>query len=184
MSVKTKTLLTLILTSVFSALSFVLTMFNIPLPIGGMIHLGNFVCILAGLLFGPVVGGISGSLGMGLYDIVMGYNPTSYIRTFICKFVMGFVAGLIYHNYKNNKVVIKTLVSVVIAVILNIGLEFGLRTLLVGIVTNYETSFATAIAKTPSSLITGIVTIIAIMIINPPLQIAIRNHKKIKEVAK
>lgn len=93
---KKKSLYILTLTAVFSALSFVGTFINIPMPSGGMVHLGNFVMILAGLLCGGLVGGLSGSLGMGLYDIFAGYNPSTYIRSFILKFLIGFIVGELF----------------------------------------------------------------------------------------
>ena len=67
------------------------------IPLGtSKVHLGNFVCILAGLLCGGLVGGISGSLGMGLNDLLSGYGPDTYIRSFIVKFLLGFIAGALF----------------------------------------------------------------------------------------
>lgn len=90
-----KILLKLIYISMFSALSFIGTMIFIPFG-ASKIHLGNLVCILAGLLCGGWIGGLSGSIGMGLNDIVMGYGPETYVRTFILKFLMGFIAGSLF----------------------------------------------------------------------------------------
>lgn len=88
-------LLKLIYIAIFTALSFIGTMIFIPFG-PSKIHLGNFICILAGLLCGGLIGGLSGSLGMGLNDIVMGYGPETYIRTFLLKFLMGFLVGTIF----------------------------------------------------------------------------------------
>ncbi len=90
-----KILLKLIYIAMFSALSFIGTMIFIPFG-ASKIHLGNLVCILAGLLCGGLIGGLSGSIGMGLNDIVMGYGPETYLRTFILKFLMGFIVGLLF----------------------------------------------------------------------------------------
>lgn len=35
----------MIICAIFAALAFVGTMVQIPLPSGGMVHLGNFVCV-------------------------------------------------------------------------------------------------------------------------------------------
>src|SRR5574344_258773 len=76
----------------------------ISLPTGAKIHLGNFVCIMASLLCGGLVGGITGSLGMGLNDIASGYAWTTTLRTFILKFIMGLVIGLIFtYIFKKKK---------------------------------------------------------------------------------
>lgn len=90
-----KTIYYIILTAMFTALTFVGTYVSIPLGIS-KIHLGNFVCIIAGLLCGGLIGGISGALGMGLNDILSSYGPDTIIRTFIVKFIVGFVAGVLF----------------------------------------------------------------------------------------
>ncbi len=87
----------MVLIAVFSALAYVGTTINIPLPAGGKIHLGNFVCILSSLLCGGVVGGISGSLGMGLNDLVFYSSyPATIIRTFIIKLILGLTVGFLF----------------------------------------------------------------------------------------
>lgn len=94
-----KIILKICLIGVFSALSFVGTMIKIPIPspIGEpMIHLGNLVVVLSALLFGGIIGGLSGSIGMGFYDIYHGYDPVSIIRTIILKFIMGLIVGFVY----------------------------------------------------------------------------------------
>jgi len=87
------------ITALFSALCFVGTMIHIPMPSGGMVHLGNFVMILAGLLCGGLVGGVSGSLGMGLYDVFTGYPPSTYLRSFLLKFLIGFLVGTLFRLF-------------------------------------------------------------------------------------
>ncbi len=86
----------MIYTALFTALTFAATYIKINFSIGGMIHLGNFVAILAALLFGGKIGGISGSLGMGLYDIINGYPYTTFIRTFIVKFCFCYIIGCLF----------------------------------------------------------------------------------------
>ena len=90
-----KVLYNMVIIALFTALTFVGTYVQIPLGTS-KVHLGNFVCILAGLLCGGLVGGISGSLGMGLNDLLSGYGPDTYIRSFIVKFLLGFIAGALF----------------------------------------------------------------------------------------
>ncbi len=87
-----KTLLYAIDIALFTALSFGATYIAIPFGVS-KIHLGNFVCLLASLLLGPWIGGISGGLGMMLNDIACNYDWTTFVRTFVLKFLMGVVAG-------------------------------------------------------------------------------------------
>lgn len=88
----------LIVTALFAALCYVsLDFFRIPIPspVGApFIHMGNMFVILAALLFTGVTGGVAGSIGMGLWDVIHGYAATSYV-TFILKFGIGFFTGLV-----------------------------------------------------------------------------------------
>ena len=98
MSKSKKILYNMVLIALFSALSFVGT--YIAIPIGtSKVHLGNFVCILAGLLCGGLIGGLSGSLGMGLNDLLSGYGVDTCIRTLIVKFILGLFAGLLFRYF-------------------------------------------------------------------------------------
>lgn len=93
-----RNLRTIIVIGLFAALCYVaLDFFRIPIPspVGKpFIHMGNMFVILAALLFNGVTGGLSGSIGMGLWDIIHGYADTCYV-TFILKFGIGFFTGLI-----------------------------------------------------------------------------------------
>lgn len=98
-----KTIYIIILTALFSALCYVATSISIPLGLS-KVHLGNFMCILAGLLCGPLVGGFSGAIGLGLNDLTHSYGPDTIIRTIIVKFILGCLSGLLlrYFLKKNN----------------------------------------------------------------------------------
>lgn len=78
-----------------SALVFVFSWVQIPLGDVARIHLGNVFCALAGLLFGPLTGGLASGFGSMLFDFTNPlYIAESWI-TFITKFFIGFLAGLI-----------------------------------------------------------------------------------------
>ncbi|MEG2987832.1 MAG: ECF transporter S component [Oscillospiraceae bacterium] len=67
-----------------------------PIPIGGTprFTLANIMCVLSGLILGPV-GGVASGLGSALYDLTFpAYAPECWI-TFINKGVMGLVTGLV-----------------------------------------------------------------------------------------
>ncbi len=86
---------TIVLIGLFSAICYVALYIRIPIPspVGNpFLHMGNMFVILAALLFNGVIGGISGSLGMGLFDIFNGYEIYAP-KTLILKFGIGFITG-------------------------------------------------------------------------------------------
>ena len=89
-------LLKIIYCALFAALSFAATNIRIPLPSGGMIHLGNFVCVIAALLCGPIIGGLSGGIGCGLFDLIMYSSVDGMIKYFILKLIMGLIVGYLF----------------------------------------------------------------------------------------
>ena len=85
---------------IMAALVFVTTkFFRIPIPVGvggkTQVHLGNSMCILAGLLFGGLPGGLAAGVGTALVDLMDPLWAPEFWISFINKFVMGFVAGVI-----------------------------------------------------------------------------------------
>ena len=69
--------------------------YPIPTPIGPtQLHLGNVMCLLSGMLFGPIPGGLAAGFGSFFFDLFSEYAAEAPI-TFINKFMMGFVAGYI-----------------------------------------------------------------------------------------
>lgn len=99
-------ILRICLIGIFSALSFIGTTIKVPIPapLGDtIVHLGNLVVVIASLLFGGITGGLSGSIGMGLYDIYHGYDIWSITRTLILKLVMGLIVGILYQLMMKKK---------------------------------------------------------------------------------
>ncbi len=91
------------LTAMFAALSYVsFTYLKIPIPTlsGDMtaLHIGNAFCVLAALVLGGVYGGVAGSLGMTIADLMDPVYITSAPKTFILKFCIGLIAGLVAHK--------------------------------------------------------------------------------------
>jgi uncharacterized membrane protein len=71
----------------------------VSIPTGySRLHAANAVCILAGMLFGGVKGGIIAGLGSALFDLTFpAYAPEFWI-TFINKGAMALAAGLIVND--------------------------------------------------------------------------------------
>jgi len=89
------------ITSIFAALTCILTIvISIPVPAtGGYINIGDVGVILTAMIFGPILGSISGGVGSALADIFLGY-PIWAPATFIVKGLEGFVVGLISNPRK------------------------------------------------------------------------------------
>jgi uncharacterized membrane protein len=68
------------------------------------VHFGNLIVVLAALLVGGWQGGLAGSIGMGLYDILNGHADSSP-KTFILKFLIGlytllFICSVVLSSYR------------------------------------------------------------------------------------
>lgn len=86
-----------IIIAMFTALCCAATFVQIRMPAGDFVHLGNFVMIVSALLLGGIAGGVVGSMGMGIYDLIFySSKPTTIARTFILKFIIGFLVGFIF----------------------------------------------------------------------------------------
>lgn len=66
-----------------------------PVPVGGVpsFTLANIVCVLSGLLLGPV-GGLASGLGSALYDLTNPLWASEAWITFLTKGIMGLMAGV------------------------------------------------------------------------------------------
>lgn len=82
--------------AVMAAIICVITLFRIPLG-QSKVHFANAMCLLAGLLLGPVTGGLSAGLGSALYDVLFGgYDFLNAAITFVSKFAMAWVTAMLY----------------------------------------------------------------------------------------
>lgn len=90
---------TLAIASIFAALCYVgCTYLKIPIPGStSFFHFGNTFCVLGALFLGGFWGGMAGSVGMTLSDLLNGYIDSAP-RTFILKLCIGLIAGLVAHK--------------------------------------------------------------------------------------
>lgn len=118
----------LIIIAMLTATCCAATFVQIKMPTGDMVHLGNFVMIMAALLLGGIEGGIVGSFGMGLYDLIYYSNkPSTIIRTFVLKFLIGFIVGYVFRLIIKRKVdTTKLLYGATAFFLLLFGLSLGL----------------------------------------------------------
>ena len=95
-SAHSRALMRVIAVGLMAALVYAGNYLQIKIPNGVLItriHFGNSMCLLAGLLFGPVIGGLSSGIGAAMYDLFDPVYIVSAPYTFISKFAMGFAAG-------------------------------------------------------------------------------------------
>ncbi|MCI9184370.1 MAG: ECF transporter S component [Lachnospiraceae bacterium] len=93
----------IVLTALMAALCYVAFAFlKIPIPTFGgdyvALHIGNAFCVLAALLLGGGYGGLAGSLGMTIADLLDPVYITSAPKTFVLKFCIGFISGFVAHK--------------------------------------------------------------------------------------
>lgn len=90
------------LLSLMAALCYIgFTFFKIDIPLGNQttaIHFGNTFCVLAALMLGGVEGGLAGSIGMGIGDLLNPLYLPYFPKTFVLKLGIGCVAGLVAHK--------------------------------------------------------------------------------------
>lgn len=89
----------LAMASVFAALCYVgCTYLKIPIPGStSFFHFGNAFCVLGALFLGGFWGGMAGSVGMTLSDLLNGYVDSAP-RTFVLKLCIGLITGLVAHR--------------------------------------------------------------------------------------
>lgn len=141
--------------------------YPIPTPIGNtMIHLGNVMCLLGGILFGGLPGGLAAGIGSFFFDLFSEYAAEAPI-TFLTKFCMGFVAGIIACP-KNGvctraRRIIGAVAGSVTYVILYIGKTIISQYFILHV--EWQTVYAGAVIKGTTSLINGLIAVVVSLIL-------------------
>lgn len=102
-----------ILIGLFAALVFTSTMLRVELPLTyTMVHCGNIVCIVCGVLLEPLYAGLAAGLGSFLFDLSNPLFIASAPFSFIFKFLLAFISSKIY---RLKKIKIKFFPKVILA---------------------------------------------------------------------
>lgn len=75
---------------------------QVPIPTAidnTRLHMGNVMCLLAGMLLGPVQGGLAAGIGSLFFDLTNPAYIASAPFTFVFKFVMAWICGKITFGY-------------------------------------------------------------------------------------
>ena len=143
-------------------------------------HVGNAVCVLCGLLLGPVAGFFAAGVGNGLFDIVGGYG-LEFIITFINKGAIALVTGLVaYKTASKSRLVRSDYVRIVLGSVLGalayVAL-YMLKTFVFGqLVDGLTLSAVTAkmLTKLPGSLMNAVFAFIVAPILLGALKPALK----------
>ena len=88
------------LLAVLCYVSFTFLQIKIPVPGGDAtsLHIGNTFCVLGALLLGGWYGGLAGSIGMTIADLMDPIYITGAPKTFVLKLCIGLITGLVAHR--------------------------------------------------------------------------------------
>ncbi len=152
-------LMRLVFAAVLAAMVYLVTMFRFPL-LGSKVHFANAVCLLSGLLLGPVWGGFAAGMGSALYDLML-YNEgiINLLITFISKFAMAWVCGNMYNGAAEVKVNTPRLILACVAGALTYVALYMLKSGIYGAIAG--NFWAPIISKFPASIINAGAAIVA-----------------------
>ena len=177
------------LAGVLAAAVFVASEFQIKLPVAlgefSRIHLGNAMCLLAGFLLGPVLGGLAAGIGSAIYDILDPMYITSAPFTFVFKFLMAFVCGLIAMNKSGAKLKLqgnaRNIVAAILGAITYMILYLGKGFIKGMIVQNLTVTAALAATatKVPMSTFNAVVGVIVSVLLAAALKPALNKINSI-----
>lgn len=167
----------MVFVGVMAAVVCVVTLFRFPF-LGSKVHFANAMCLLAGLLFGPVYGGLSAGFGSALYDgLLGGYSIDQVLITFVSKFVMAWLCAKIAYagNAKAEKHV--QTIAACIAGALSYVVLYMLKTFVykhfVGGIP-MDATFVVMGSKLPASLINAVFAMIAAPVLYTVLRPALK----------
>lgn len=115
---------------IMAALVYVTSAFlQIPIPtaIGSTrLHMGNVMCLLSGLLLGPVQGGLAAGIGSMFFDLTNPAYIASAPFTLLFKFLMAWICGTVARLGKEQlwALVVGATVGAVSYVLLYLGKSF------------------------------------------------------------
>jgi uncharacterized membrane protein len=165
------------LSAVAIALVFVST-FSFQLPIlatGGYFNFGDIAIFIFALTFGPVIGGISGSIGSALSDLFGGFGIFAPF-TFMIKGLEGLLAGLISHKRFGSGTlkawIIRSLLGWIIGSVAMVSGYFVAESFFIALV--FGSSEFTGIAAASGELPFNILQVVAGGIVGIPISLTLR----------
>jgi uncharacterized membrane protein len=144
--------------AMMAAMVYVVTLFRFPL-LGSKVHFANALCLVSGLLLGPVTGGVSAGLGSALYDLTM-YNEgiVNLLITFVSKFAMAWVCGMLAGKTEKKQSLPRILIACVCGALTYVAL-YMLKTGIYGLIAG--NIWAPVASKFPASIINAGAAVVA-----------------------
>lgn len=149
---------------------------NIPTAIGSTrLHMGNVMCLLSGLLLGPLQGGLAAGIGSMFFDLTNPLYIASAPFTFAFKFLMAWICGIIAHKC-GKEVLWKTILGAVLGavsyVILYLGKSFIEDHLVLGLPLDAVilTVSQKGLVSTVNGIIAAVVSVPLYLTLRPLLQ--------------
>lgn len=167
---KRKIIYKIVTAGLMAALVYAGNYISIPLPNDARIHVGNAPCLLAGLLFGGMTGGLASGIGGAMYDLFNPLYVTSAPFTFINKFAMGWTAGFLNRRgvrSESARAVIAAIIGQIVYIFLYL-VKTLVGELIVG--NAFGTAMVRVGEKAFSSSLNGVIAVI----ISVPLYFAIK----------
>lgn len=150
------------LIGMMAAVVCVVTLFRFPL-FGSKVHFANTMCLLSGLLLGPVSGGLAAGLGSAIYDVLLGgYGAVEAVITFVNKFAMAWVAAMIVRRVVN-----RSLLRIIVACVAGAFTYMALYLFKTWIFQNFvygyaaDAVWATLLSKAPASFVNACLASVA-----------------------
>ena len=156
---------------VMAAIIYVVTLFRFPL-LGSKVHFANAMCLLGGMLFGPLYGGLSAGIGSALYDALAGgYDLLNVLITFVSKFIMAWVCGrIVWHRGERDESFPRAVIAATVGALSYVALYMLKSLILYG--------WAGMVSRLPASLINAAAAIIAAPILFRAILPALRQTLK------
>lgn len=156
---KSFTIYQIVFIGVMAAVVCVITLFRFPV-MGSKVHFANSMCLLSGLLFGPVGGGLAAGIGSALYDALFGgYNVIECAITFVSKFLMAYICALIARTTNEDRSTgPRVLIACVTGALSYVALYMLKTFVFQRFVYGYpgDVVWATMLSKLPASLINAV----------------------------
>ena len=151
--------------AMMAAMVYVVTLFRFPL-LGSKVHFANAVCLLSGILLGPLPGGLAAGLGSALYDALAGgYDVINVLITFVSKFAMAFVCGAVLDALRgeSRERIDRTLIASVCGAMTYVALYMAKTFIYQRFVYGFpmDATWATMVSKLIPSLINAAAAIVA-----------------------
>ena len=172
--------------AVMAAIVYVLTLFRFPL-LGSKVHFANAMCLLSGLLFGPVCGGLAAGIGSALNDALAGgYDFIQCLITLVSKFAMAAICALIAgtpHLEKTNhtRVVLGSIIGALSYVALYMLKTYIYQRFVYG--NPMDAVWATMVAKLPASMINAVFAMIVAPLLYAALVPPLRRANLLEKLA-